>query len=334
MLMDQRVDLHQRGPLRRQHPDPAGPGLLPALRHHGHRRPRRRCARRSTPTRPGQHLREYVDVVGLGYDVTDVGQPDLPGLLRLDRCVRRAQPSRRPAAGRSRSRRIVGGRRRAAHHRSGSLLLAVPRLAAVVDRRRRQPGPGRQIVQTLERRLRRRPTARRRRTTSPRTARRQGDAFALVRIPRFGADYARPVLEGTDRRHPDTGHRPLHRHGPARARSATSPSPATARPTASPFARHRHPARRRQGRRRDEDGIDVYVVTDARDRRCPPRSTSSTRCPASPGSTPTERGHDDDLVQPQVQRRPAATSCTPSSTQPTPARRACPPARLTPPKGA
>jgi sortase A len=26
-----------------------------------------------------------------------------------------------------------------------------------------------------------------------------GDAFAIVRIPRFGADYARPVIEGTDR---------------------------------------------------------------------------------------------------------------------------------------
>ena len=26
-----------------------------------------------------------------------------------------------------------------------------------------------------------------------------GQAFAVVRIPRFGADYARPVLEGTDR---------------------------------------------------------------------------------------------------------------------------------------
>jgi sortase A len=27
----------------------------------------------------------------------------------------------------------------------------------------------------------------------------RGDAFAIVRIPRFGADYARPVLEGTSR---------------------------------------------------------------------------------------------------------------------------------------
>ena len=27
----------------------------------------------------------------------------------------------------------------------------------------------------------------------------EGDAFAIVRIPRFGADYARPIYEGTDR---------------------------------------------------------------------------------------------------------------------------------------
>jgi uncharacterized protein YlxW (UPF0749 family) len=31
------VDLHERGPLRRQHPHPPGPRLRPALRHHGDR---------------------------------------------------------------------------------------------------------------------------------------------------------------------------------------------------------------------------------------------------------------------------------------------------------
>ena len=43
-------DLHQRGPVRRQHPAPAGPGLLPALRHHRGRRRQSACARSWTPT--------------------------------------------------------------------------------------------------------------------------------------------------------------------------------------------------------------------------------------------------------------------------------------------
>lgn len=32
-----------------------------------------------------------------------------------------------------------------------------------------------------------------------------GDAFAILRIPRFGSDYARPILEGTDREILDRG---------------------------------------------------------------------------------------------------------------------------------
>ena len=44
-------DRHQRGPLRRQHPDPAGPGLLPAVHDHRHRRPGAAAPRRWT-TRP------------------------------------------------------------------------------------------------------------------------------------------------------------------------------------------------------------------------------------------------------------------------------------------
>ena len=60
-----------------------------------------------------------------------------------------------------------------------------------------------------------------------------GQAFAIVRIPRFGADYARPVLEGTTRDILMDG--VGHYTGTARpARSATSPSPATARPTGGP----------------------------------------------------------------------------------------------------
>ncbi len=45
------ADLHQRGALRRQHPDPPGPGLLAAVQDHGGRATRRSCARRSTTPR-------------------------------------------------------------------------------------------------------------------------------------------------------------------------------------------------------------------------------------------------------------------------------------------
>ena len=58
-----------------------------------------------------------------------------------------------------------------------------------------------------------------------------GQAFAIVRIPRFGADYARPVLEGTDRDTLIKGMGHLDRHGVPRVRSATSPSPGTERRT-------------------------------------------------------------------------------------------------------
>ena len=56
-------------------------------------------------------------------------------------------------------------------------------------------------------------------------------AFAVVRIPRFGADYARPVIEGTGRDVLALGVGPLRRIRRPRP-SATSPSPGTARRTA------------------------------------------------------------------------------------------------------
>ena len=88
-------------------------------------------------------------------------------------------------------------------------------------------------VQTLERRLRARGHRRRRRQRHAPAGRSARSAFAIVRIPRFGADYARPVLEGTDRRHPGHGgighYTGTARPGPGRQLRR---SPATAPPTA------------------------------------------------------------------------------------------------------
>ena len=58
--------------------------------------------------------------------------------------------------------------------------------------------------------------------TAPRTppaTYRDGAPFAVMYIPRFGADWAKPVLEGTAHRRPQEGPRPLRRAPRASARS-------------------------------------------------------------------------------------------------------------------
>lgn len=59
-----------------------------------------------------------------------------------------------------------------------------------------------------------------------------GDTFAVIRVPRFGADWRRPLVEGTSSSELDRG--VGHYTGTALpGRSATSRSPGTASPTAA-----------------------------------------------------------------------------------------------------
>ena len=189
-------------------------------------------------------------------------------------------------------RRAVGGpgelrdhaRRRAA---------ALRRLAAVVDRRRRQPRAGR------------RPCSRSRATwrpaprTRPRAAPRRAAAGAAAVPGRpsrscgsrgSGADYVRPVIQGTGLRPwtagvghyvgtavPGAGRQLRRRRAPHDLRRAVP--------------RHRPAGQGRPRRRRDRGrAAYVYAVDRARDRDARPTSRSSRRCPSTPARSPPSAG--------------------------------------------
>ena len=77
-IMDQRVITHQRGPLRRQHADPAGPGLLAAVPVTAIGDPQRLSE--ALDASPGVQLyRYYVDTYGLDYGTEELDDVRLPG---------------------------------------------------------------------------------------------------------------------------------------------------------------------------------------------------------------------------------------------------------------
>ena len=108
-----------------------------------------------------------------------------------------------------------------------------------------------------------------------------GKAFAILRIPRLGADYARPVFQGTDYETLQEG--VGHYDGTAAAGQVGNLALAGHRTT---YGRPFHDIDRlRQGRpdhRRDQAGYSVYAV-DRHEIVPPPPSRSSRRCPRSPG---------------------------------------------------
>ncbi len=157
-----------------------------------------------------QIYQEYVQAVGLGYEVTIARPAGVPGLRRLDHA--------RVRHGGEVSRAHRGG---AVAGVVGELLMtarraraALRRVAGVVDRRRVRPGARRHGVGP-EPRVREAPASARTGTeaASDLPAR---SAFAIVRVPRFGADYARPLVEGTSADGARRGTGPLRRDGRAR----------------------------------------------------------------------------------------------------------------------
>ena len=67
-VMDQRLDRHERGPVRREHAHPPGPRVLPAVRGHRRRRPSDGCAPRWTDEPGVQLFSDYVEMAGLASD--------------------------------------------------------------------------------------------------------------------------------------------------------------------------------------------------------------------------------------------------------------------------
>ena len=171
--------------------------------------------------------RQYVDALGLGYDVETRPRSTLPGLRRQPGPRARAEPARERSL-----RRALGGARRAADHRSACVLLLFVAWQlwwtdvtanARAGRHGRRPSSS-----DFGAPAPRRPAAAR--TAAARAPDRAcplGDAFAIIRIPRFGSDYARPVCEGTE---------------------------PTSSPRASGTTRHRDAGRGRQLRRRRSPG--------------------------------------------------------------------------------
>ena len=138
------------------------------------------------------NLRDWSIAVGLGYDVGNVGaaRPSPPTAARSCPSTPRSPPRESRAA-------LVGW--------TGELLITLGVLLLlfvawqlwwtdVAANRAQDPDRADPRATTS-------PAARRRRcatTASPAAIGKDG-AFAVVRIPRFGADYARPVIEGTGR---------------------------------------------------------------------------------------------------------------------------------------
>ena len=227
MLMDQRVISTSAVRCVGNTLHPPGPRLLPALRHHRDRRPGPSCARprRSPAVADLPAVRRRV---GLGYDVKSTAQ-QTPRLRRLD------QPRARAAAHAG-----EGGPLDAVRRSSGELLITLGLLLLlfvgwqlwwtdVARRPRAGPRPCRPLSAATS------PRAARHRRRRPGTAcagRRSARRSRSCASRGSGADYARPVLEGTSPDHPGGRRRPLRRHGAARRRSATSRSPVTASPTA------------------------------------------------------------------------------------------------------
>ena len=171
-----------------------------------------------------ENLRQWSVAVGLGYDVsTRAGEQDLPAYSGSIVPEHAAVPSREAPA-----RRL--GRRGGHHPRRAAP--ALRRLAAVVDRRRLRPRGRPGSSPTLEQEFAREATPGGGTGIRHPRGHREDGAFAIVRIPRFGADYARPLIEGTDR--PvlalGLGHY-VGTAGPGTGRQLLR-SPGTARPTA------------------------------------------------------------------------------------------------------
>ena len=130
------------------------------------------------------------------------------------------------------------------------------------------------------------PPAARWATTASR--RRSADgAFAVVRIPRFGSDYVRPVIEGTGR--PVLALGVGHYVGTAGpGRSATSPSPGTAPPTGARSTTSTSSSTVTAWSSRPRTTSYVYEVDLARDRARPADVEVIAPVPGHPGGTPTE----------------------------------------------
>ena len=307
--------LDQRGAVRRQHADPPGPGLLPALRHHRHRQPRRDALARSTPTRPWPTCATGRSRSASATTwATSGGRPSPPTAARSCPSTPRSPPREDPSP-----RRLD---RRAAHDARGPAA-PVRRLAAVVDRRRRQPGAGPDRADPRGRLRPRHPGARCSTTASPRRsartvrspscASRGSAATSCDRSSRAPAAPCWPWASATTSAPPGPG------------RSATSPSPGTAPPTAG---RSTTSTGSSDGDRvvvETAGTVYVYEVT-SREIVRPSDVDVIDPVPGKPGGTPTEAADHDDLVPPEVQRHPAVRRARPPGGRRSRVRSGCRPA--------
>ena len=306
---------HQRRPVRRQHPDPPGPGLLPALRITAIGDIDRDAAAASTRDPSGHHLQQWVDAVGLGYDVHTLGSTEFPaysGSVDFQYATPiRPTPAPRDLCRQARmSSRILVGT-------VGELLLTAGLLSAssssgsscwpahVQDRRRptRSDGLERSFAAPAPPPAGPAPAAAARRDAEPKPG---GER---LRDPAHPASRRRLGQAGAARASAPTssptgsGHYPgTAAAGAGRQRRA---SPATARATATRSSTSTPSARgtRSSSRRRRLRRLPRRPVRDRRADRCRgPRA----RCPSSPGSTP-DRGvaHADRRASPSTARRTA-----------------------------
>ena len=187
------------------------------------------------------------------------------------------------------------GGRRAAHHRRGGPA-AVRRLAAVVDQRgiRRQaarrhqglrPGPedgARGAVRPSP------PGWHSSAAYGPATVAAEpaaGGTIGILYVPRFGADYTRPIVQGTTAGGAGfAGDRPLHGHGDARRGGEFRGGRAPADPR-SRAGQHRCPGARRQDLRPDQGRLLRLLSSGTARSFCPPERMSCCR------SRPSRRPH-------------------------------------------
>ena len=296
--------LDQRRALRRQHPHPPGPRLLPALRHHRDRR-HRDAMRAALDT--GRRRREPARVVGrrrprLRRAATPASRPSPPTAARSSRSTprsprreARAASSAGPASCSSRSGCCCSssppgscGGPTSSPNRAQARIVADPR-GRVRPQARPAPVRGNGIPAAIG----------------------EDGAFAVVRIPRFGADYARPVIEGTDRAGAGPRRRPLRRHRRARGRSATSPSPGTAPPTGDRSTTSTGSRTATGWSSRPPARCYVYEVT-SREIVRPSDVEVIAPVPDEPGAHPDRGAAHDDVVPPEVQRHRALRRARPA----------------------
>ena len=140
-----------------------------------------------------ENLRQWSVAVGLGYDVAAGGEQTFPAYSRVDRPgARRGRPSREWPAGSSGGPASCWSRWVCCCSSSSAGSCGGPTSRPTATQ-------GRTVSSPRAREFARGSRAAACGRTASRTAVGADGAFAIVRIPRFGADYARPVIEGTGR---------------------------------------------------------------------------------------------------------------------------------------